>query len=83
MLCYGLRTDFLGEPFEGSKYLMAWADKMVELKAVCHCGRKATMVLRVDEEGHAVKQGNQVEIGDNDRYVSVCRHHFNSDEAGK
>ena len=83
VLCYGLRTDFLGEPFEGSKYLMAWADKMVELKAVCHCGRKATMVLRVDEEGHAVKQGNQVEIGDNDRYVSVCRHHFNSDEAGK
>ena len=83
VLCYGLRTDFLGEPFEGSKYLMAWADKMVELKTVCHCGRKATMVLRVDEEGHAVKQGNQVEIGDNDRYVSVCRHHFNSDEAGK
>ena len=75
VLCYGLRTDFLGEPFEGSVYLTAWADKLVELKAVCHCGRKATMTLRIDENGAPITSGDQVEIGDNDRYESVCRNH--------
>lgn len=76
VLAYGLRTDFMGEPFEGSKYLLAWADNLKELKAICHCGRKATMVLRVDEAGNVASEGAQVEIGGNDRYVSVCRKHF-------
>ncbi len=76
VLAYGLRTDFQGEPFEGSKYLLSWADNLKELKAICHCGTKATMVLRMDENGNAVTQGSQVEIGGNDRYVSMCRKHF-------
>ncbi len=76
VLAYGLRTDFQGEPFEGSKYLLAWADNLKELKAICHCGRKAIMVLRMDENGNAVTEGSQVEIGGNDRYVSMCRKHF-------
>jgi thymidine kinase len=76
VLAYGLRTDFQGEPFEGSKYLLSWADNLKELKAICHCGSKATMVLRMDQEGNAVTQGSQVEIGGNDRYVSMCRKHF-------
>ena len=76
VLAYGLRTDFQGEPFEGSKYLLAWSDNLKEIKAICHCGTKATMVLRMDEEGNAVREGSQVEIGGNDRYVSMCRKHF-------
>ena len=76
VLAYGLRTDFQGEPFEGSKYLLSWADNLKELKAICHCGTKATMVLRMDENGNAVTEGSQVEIGGNDRYVSMCRRHF-------
>ncbi|HCG7109369.1 TPA: thymidine kinase [Vibrio parahaemolyticus] len=76
VLCYGLRTDFLGELFEGSKYLLSWADKLVELKTICHCGRKANMVIRTDKHGVAIKEGDQVAIGGNDRYVSVCRQHY-------
>jgi thymidine kinase len=76
VLAYGIRTDFQGEPFEGSKYLLAWADNLIELKAICYCGRKATMVIRLDEDGNAVTEGSQVEIGGNDRYVSMCRRHF-------
>jgi thymidine kinase len=76
VLAFGIRTDFKGELFEGSQYLLAWADNLNEIKTVCHCGRKATMVLRVDMKGNAVKEGSQVEIGGNDRYVSVCRKHF-------
>ena len=76
VLAYGLRTDFQGEPFEGSKYLLAWSDNLKELKAICHCGTKATMVVRFDEQGNAVTQGSQIEIGGNDRYVSMCRKHF-------
>ncbi len=76
VLAYGLRTDFQGEPFEGSKYLLAWSDNLKEIKAICHCGTKATMVVRMDESGKAVTQGSQVEIGGNDRYVSMCRKHF-------
>lgn len=76
VLAYGLRTDFLGETFEGSHYLLAWADKLFELKTVCHCGRKANFVVRIDENGRAVTSGNQVEIGGNDRYESMCRKHF-------
>ena len=76
VLAYGLRTDFQGEPFEGSKYLLAWSDNLKELKAICHCGSKATMVVRFDEAGNAITEGSQVEIGGNDRYVSMCRKHF-------
>ena len=76
VLAYGLRTDFQGEPFEGSKYLLAWSDNLKELKAICHCGSKATMVVRLDSDGNAVTKGSQVEIGGNDRYVSMCRKHF-------
>ena len=76
VLCYGLRTDFLGNLFEGSAALLALADTLVELKAVCECGRKATMNLRVDADGHAVAAGASVEIGGNDRYVALCRRHF-------
>jgi len=76
VLAYGLRTDFMGEPFPGSKYLLAWADNLKEIKAICHCGRKATMVLRIDESGKPVTSGEQVVIGGNDQYESVCRRHF-------
>lgn len=76
VLAYGLRTDFQGEPFEGSKYLLAWSDNLKELKAICHCGSKATMVIRLDEDGNAITHGSQVEIGGNDRYISMCRKHF-------
>ena len=76
VLCYGLRTDFQGKLFPGSAALLALADSLIELKAVCDCGRKATMNLRVDAEGHAVTSGAQTEIGGNDRYIALCRKHF-------
>lgn len=76
VLCYGLRTDFRGELFPGSGTLLGIADALIELKAVCHCGRKATMNLRVDETGAAVREGAQIEVGGNDRYVALCRRHF-------
>ena len=76
VLCYGLRTDFQGELFPGSAALLGIADELVELKAVCHCGRKATMNLRVDENGVAVRAGAQTQIGGNDSYVALCRRHF-------
>ncbi len=83
VLAYGLRTDFRGELFEGSQYLLAWADSISEIKTICHTGRKATMVVRVDEQGHAVTDGPQVEIGGNDRYVSVSRPEFKKITTGK
>ena len=76
VVCYGLRTDFQGELFPGSAALLGIADKLVELKGVCHCGRKATMNLRVDASGAAVSEGAQTEVGGNDRYVALCRKHF-------
>jgi len=76
VLCFGLRTDFQGELFEGSKYLLAWADQLTEIKTICHTGKKANMVVRVDDEGYALKEGAQVEIGGNERYVSVSRAEF-------
>lgn len=76
VLAYGLRTDFQGNLFEGSTHLLALADSLVEVKTICHCGRKATMVLRIDAAGRPVKEGAQVQIGGNDRYMSVCRGHF-------
>lgn len=76
VLAFGLRTDFRGELFEGSHYLLAWADELKELKTICHTGSKATMVVRVDQHGYAATEGAQVEIGGNDRYVSVSRAEF-------
>lgn len=76
VLAYGLRTDFLGETFSGSHYLLAWADKLTELKTICHCGKKANFVVRIDENGQASKGGAQVVVGGNERYESMCRKHF-------
>jgi thymidine kinase len=76
VLCFGLRTDFQGELFEGSRYLLAWGDQLEELKTICHTGKKATMVVRVDDQGYAMREGSQVEIGGNERYVSVSRKEF-------
>jgi thymidine kinase len=76
VMAYGLRTDFQGNLFEGSQQLLAWADSLCEIKTICHCGRKATMVLRIDASGQAIKDGQQVQIGGNERYMSVCRKHF-------
>ena len=81
VICYGLRTDFQGRLFPGSAELLGIADKLVEMKAVCHCGRKATMNQRVDAAGNAVTCGAQTEIGGNERYVAVCRRHFVKAEA--
>ena len=76
VMCFGLRTDFRGELFEGSARLLALADDIRELKTICHCGRKATMNLRIDDKGRAVKDGDTIEIGGNDRYAALCRKHF-------
>ena len=76
VLCFGLRTDFQGELFEGSRYLLAWSDQLDELKTICHTGKKATMVVRVDDNGYALREGAQVEIGGNERYISVSRREF-------
>ncbi len=76
VLAFGIRTDFQGNLFEGSKYLLAWADNLKEIKTVCHCGRKATMVLRLNARGEVVSDGTQIEIGGEEKYVSVCRKHF-------
>ncbi|AGH49250.1 thymidine kinase [Sphingomonas sp. MM-1] len=76
VLAYGLRTDFRAELFEGSAHLLALADALVEIKAICECGVKATMNLRTDAMGRAVREGAQTEIGGNDRYVALCRRHF-------
>ena len=83
VLCYGLRTDFRGELFEGSQYLLAWADELQEIKTICHSGSKATMTVRVDDHGHAVQDGPQVEIGGNERYVSVSRAEFKKISRGE
>ncbi|MEM9587311.1 MAG: thymidine kinase [Planctomycetota bacterium] len=76
VLTYGLRTDFQGNLFEGSALLLGWADSMSEVKTICHCGRKATMNLRINDEGKPIKDGRQIEIGGNERYMAVCRQHF-------
>jgi len=76
VICYGLRTDFLGNLFEGSAQLLAIADELKEIKTICECGRKATMNLRIDQNGAAVRDGQSIEIGGNDRYMPLCRKHF-------
>ena len=78
VLCYGLRTDFLGELFEGSRSLLALADELREIKTVCHCGKKAIMTVRLNEEGKPLQAGEQIQIGGNESYVSMCRRHFKS-----
>ena len=80
VLAYGLRTDFQGNLFEGSQYLLGWADSLEEIKTICHCGKKATMVLRTDSDGNIVREGEQVKIGGNELYISVCRKHFRSQQ---
>jgi thymidine kinase len=82
VLCYGIRTDFQGRLFPGSAGLLAAADNLIEMKTICHCGRKATMNLRIGPDGSAVTVGAQVEIGGNDRYVAMCRRHFKEALAG-
>lgn len=76
VLAYGIRTDFLGQTFSGSAALLAWADKLVELKTICHCGRKANFVIRLNSDGNAAIDGEQVEVGGNERYQALCREHF-------
>ena len=78
VLTYGIRTDFQGELFDGSKYLLAWADRLKELRAVCHCGKKATMIIRVDDQGEIIREGQQIDIGGNEKYLSLCRKHFHA-----
>lgn len=78
VLTYGLRSDYMGEPFEGSKYLLVMAEEISELKTICFCGKKATMNVRIDANGHRVSQGKQVHIGGNDSYISTCRYHFSN-----
>ena len=75
-MCYGIRTDFRGELFEGSSELLALADNLIELKTVCDCGRKATMVVRLDEAGKVITAGEKIQIGGNDTYKVYCRKHF-------
>ena len=82
VMCYGIRTDFQGKLFEGSKYLLAWADNIKEIKTICWCGRKATMIVRVSEDGKIVEEGDQILIGGNETYISLCRKHFFSKSLG-
>lgn len=76
VMCYGLRVDFRGQLFPGSAALLAWADDMREVRTICHCGRKATMVVRQDDQGRVLHEGAQVQIGGNETYVSLCRRHW-------
>lgn len=82
VMCYGLRTDFQGKLFPGSAALLALSDNLKEVKTICWCGRKATMVARLDADGNIVEEGNQVEIGGNEKYVSLCRNHWSRRELG-
>ena len=76
IMCYGLRVDFMGELFPGSAALLALADEMREIRTICHCGKKATMVVRLDSTGKAMTAGDQVQIGGNETYLSLCRKHY-------
>ncbi|MDR1488595.1 MAG: thymidine kinase [Holosporales bacterium] len=83
VLTYGLRTDFLGEAFEGSLYLLLWADELIEVKTICHCGKKAIMNARFDAGRNFQKSGEQIDIGGNEKYVSLCRKHYNERNVGE
>ena len=82
VLTYGLRTDFLGETFEGSRYLLSWADELTEIKTICHCGSKAIMNARFDDQGKITREGEQFVIGGNDRYIALCRKHYVAGNVG-
>jgi len=82
VLAYGLRSDFIGEPFEGSKYLLILAEELIEIKTICHCGSKATMNARIDEKGRQIRHGDQIAIGGNEKYVTLCRKHFQEGNLG-
>ena len=79
VMCFGLRTDFQGKLFEGSSSLLAIADELKEIKTICHCGKKANMVVRVDSNGKVLKVGAQIEIGGNEKYISLCRKHWKNE----
>ena len=79
VMCFGLRTDFQGKLFEGSSSLLAIADELKEIKTICHCGKKANMVVRVDSNGNVLKEGAQIEIGGNEKYISLCRKHWKNE----
>jgi thymidine kinase len=81
VLAYGLRSDFQGNPFEGSKYLLTWAESLSEIKTICHCGKKAIMTLRIGPDGNPVLEGEQINIGGNESYISVCRKHSKTKQA--
>lgn len=81
VLAYGLRSDYKGEPFEASQYLLAWAEELVEIKTICDCGRKATMNMRVNAKGEKITEGDQVFIGGNDDYIATCRLHYKQGKA--
>ena len=83
VLTYGIRSDFRAEPFEGSIYLLTWADHLIEIKTICHCGKKATMNMRIDQQGKPMTEGSQVDIGGNDKYIATCRKHFRLQKTGK
>jgi thymidine kinase len=83
VLCYGLRSDFRAESFEGSLYLLIWADEINEIKTICYCGRKAIMNIRFDAENRKITKGKQIEIGGNERYLAVCRKHFKLADSSK
>ena len=83
VLTYGIRSDFRGEPFEGSVYLLAWADNIIELKTICHCGKKAIMNMRLNASGDVVVEGAQIDIGGNEKYIAACRKHFWLQETGQ
>ena len=83
VLAYGLRSDFLGEPFEGSMYLLLWADELVEVKTICYCGKKAIMNAKFDSSNKIVRSGEQIDIGGNEKYISLCRKHYFSGDIGK
>jgi thymidine kinase len=82
VICYGLRADFKGELFPGSEALLAWADKLEEMKTICWCGRKATFNARFDSTGKVLKEGEQVVLGANDQYIGLCRKHWRSGDLG-
>ena len=79
VMCFGLRTDFQGKLFEGSSSLLAIADELKEIKTICHCGKKANMVVRVDSNGKVLREGAQIEIGGNEKYISLCRKHWKNE----
>lgn len=83
VLTYGIRSDFRGEPFEGSIYLLTWADNIIEIKTICHCGKKAMMNMRLNAAGEVVTEGEQIDIGGNEKYIAVCRKHFRLKQTGR